>query len=655
MTRALASTLILAICTTRAAVEETTIHDFGATVRGLSTVRLHPGTGPDGRPSLLMSAGQKASGIFVVDIDLETGACRQFGADWDKANYAPTSYRSPHSGVLYLGSGYSGHLHRYDPARPERGLEDLGAIDPDLAIYPTGMDEAPDGSIWVGAYPGAALTKFDPKTDEFTRYGRLDPDDKYLYPLCGSDGTIAAQVKAITLRVVVFDRETGEFRRVGPKLEQPRLNPRKYHFYKGTDGLLYLDSYAGAFRIVGMQAIEIASTDLPPVMPGIESSKSNAYQAMVPLPDGREVSFADAETYGYREVRLHDPSGTRVDKVITLDWQGSGSEIWTLHLGPDEKIYGSSMLPERFFRADLDGSNIVDFGQCSIANGEGYSMANYDGGKIAILSYPGTRLSLYDPALPYHFGTGPGANPLDVGRLNDISTRPHITLTAPDGKLWVGSAPDYGLYGGTLSWFDPKTSLRKTYHNILEDCTPFDLEWIPETDRLLIGFITESGTGAPVRVGRGGFAIWDPVTEKADYLGGFGFDQLAGVCALIPAHDGLFYAISGRNPRLLVHYDAEPAPTYLLLIDPVTRTVVDSAEIPESFGVLPFESGNILRQDSDGQIYGVTSETVFRIESGTVNITPLHRITDGEATVIGPIHNGRLYFASLWRLRMLEL
>jgi hypothetical protein len=51
----------------------------------------------------------------------------------------------------------------------------------------------------------------------------------------------------------------------------------------------------------------------------------------------------------------------------------------------------------------------------------------------------------------------------------------------------------------------------------------------------------------------------------------------------------------------------------------------------------------------------VTSETVFRIELGTVNITPLHRITDGEATVIGPIHNGRLYFASLWRLRMLEL
>ncbi|GAB5559579.1 MAG: hypothetical protein SynsKO_12260 [Synoicihabitans sp.] len=634
---------------------ETKIHDFGATVRGLSTVRLHPGAGANGESSLLMSAGQKATGIFVVDINLETGECRQFGANWDKANYVPSSYRSLSSGILYLGSGYSGHLHRYDPAQPERGLEDLGAIDPDLAIYPTGMDEAPDGTIWVGAYPGAALTKFDPKTDTFTRYGRLDPDDKYLYPLCGSDGTIAAQVKAITYRVVVFDRETGAFLRVGPKLDQPRLNPQKYHFYKGTDGLLYLDSYAGAFRIVGMEAIEISPADLPAVMPGIESTQKNVYQAMAPLPDGRLVSFADADTYGYREVRLHDPRGDRADKVITLDWQGAGSEIWTLHLGPDEKIYGSSMLPERLFRADLDGSNIIDFGQCSIANGEGYSMANYDDGKIAILSYPGTRLSLYDPALPYQFGTGPGSNPLDVGRLNDISTRPHVTLTAPDGKLWVGSAPDYGLYGGTLTWFDPKTALRKTYHNIMEDCTPFDLEWIPELDRLLIGFITESGTGAPVRVERGGFAIWDPRAEKADYLGDFGDEDLAGVCSLLPAGDGLVYAISGRNPRLLVHYDAKPAPTRLLLIDPVKQIVVDSAPIPESFGELPFESGNILRRDSDGQIYGATSETVFRIEPGTVEITPLHKITEGEATVIGPIHKGRLYFASLWRLRMLEL
>jgi hypothetical protein len=91
------------------------------------------------------------------------------------------------------------------------------------------------------------------------------------------------------------------------------------------------------------------------------------------------------------------------------------------------------------------------------------------------------------------------------------------------------------------------------------------------------------------------------------------------------------------------------------LIDPIKRRVVDSVVIPESFGPLPFESGNTLRRDSDGQIYGATSQTVFRIEPGTCTITPLHNITDGDATVIGPAHQGMLYFGSLWRLRALEL
>lgn len=70
--------------------------------------------------------------------------------------------------------------------------------------------------------------------------------------------------------------------------------------------------------------------------------------------------------------------------------------------------------------------------------------------------------------------------------------------------------------GGTLSWFDPKTALRKTYHDIMTDCTPFTLLWLPEIDRLLIGFNIESRTGAPVRAERGGFGIWNPKEEQAD-------------------------------------------------------------------------------------------------------------------------------------------
>lgn len=77
-----------------------------------------------------MTAGQNNGGLFVADINLKTGACRQYSAGWNDATHVTSSYRSRQNGVLYLGSGYAGHVHRYDPAHPEKGLEDLGLIDP---------------------------------------------------------------------------------------------------------------------------------------------------------------------------------------------------------------------------------------------------------------------------------------------------------------------------------------------------------------------------------------------------------------------------------------------------------------------------------------------------------------------------------------------
>ena len=52
--------------------------------------------------------------------------------------------------------------------------------------------------------------------------------------------------------------------------------------------------------------------------------------------------------------------------------------------------------------------------------GEAYSMANLEG-KISISSYPGARLSVYDPSRAYHFGEAPGDNPRDLGRIDEIS------------------------------------------------------------------------------------------------------------------------------------------------------------------------------------------------------------------------------------------
>tara|TARA_Y100000385_G_scaffold146690_1_gene152264 strand:- start:3510 stop:3785 length:276 start_codon:yes stop_codon:yes gene_type:complete len=91
------------------------------------------------------------------------------------------------------------------------------------------------------------------------------------------------------------------------------------------------------------------------------------------------------------------------------------------------------------------------------------------------------------------------------------------------------------------------------------------------------------------------------------------------------------------------------------LIDPAKRCVVQSAPLPESYGSLPFESGHILRADTDGTIYGATTETVFRIKPGTVETETVAKITGYPLSVVGPIHEGTFYFASEWMVRSIDL
>jgi hypothetical protein len=217
-------------------------------------------------------------------------------------------------------------------------------------------------------------------------------------------------------------------------------------------------------------------------------------------------------------------------------------------------------------------------------------MENFEG-KLAIASYPSARLSLYDPALPYRFGAGPGANPLDVGPIDDdmIGYRPHFTVALPDGKLWIGAAPNYGLRSGTLTWFDPRTAQRHAHRSVVENLTPVSALWLPGLQRLLIGLSIEPGSGVQVNRDHGAFALWDPVRDRLDYAGDFGIAEPRDVVALVPAEDGLVCALLARPPFLVEHHGAKPAPTAIALVDPVQRRAGGAGSPrqgpPESSGI----------------------------------------------------------------------
>jgi hypothetical protein len=325
-------------------------------------------------------------------------------------------------------------------------------------------------------------------------------------------------------------------------------------------------------------------------------------------------------------------------------------------------------MPNRLFRCTPDGGTMQDLGEHTFAGGEAYSLANLDG-KIFLASYPEARLSVFDPARPVRFGSTVHDNPQDLGRLDAVSYRPNALITAPDGRLWMGSSPDYGLRDGTLAWFDPKTGEKKSHRTVVPDTSPASLLYLPALKQILIGLSIEAGTGVKISRQQGAFALWDPAKDELVWSGDCGMAGLADITSLAPAGDGLVYALIGRGDHILAA-GAPPIRPRLALIDPALRTTVASAWLPEDFGPLSWHGYFSLRVGPGGAVYGATGYCLFRIQPGTCEVERvwqpdappartgtvwLTHSTPNAIDVVGPIIGNQFYFATGWRLRALTL
>jgi streptogramin lyase len=645
------------------------VRDLGIPVKGVSWVRLHAGQTAEGKPSLLATMSQNNGGLFVIDIDVETGHCTQFSVEnQEGSTFSTASFRSLLTGILYVGSAWDGNLHRFDPSHPEKGIEDLGKIADDI-IFPTGITETPDGIIWIGGCNGARLTQFDPKTETFTAFGRMSGQEEYLYPLGGDDGSLAALVRVVRPHLIAIDPETGDFREVGPAITDTLDKTQYLRFFKGIDRLLYLDSYCGQFRVEGMLLTPVVH--LPEPLAGIHAAGEHRYQAPLTMPGGWQAQFID-DCGGLgsgvpRKVLLSNTDPLVSSRLLHLDWKGGGSNLFSIQLGPDGMLYGSSYLPNQLYRASLDGSVIENLGQHTFASGQAYSIENLDD-KVYLASYPQSRLSVYDPKLPIFFGNEEGDNPRDLGRMDEVGYRPNAMIASPDGKLWIGSGPDYGLRGGILAWYDPKTKEKASYRSIVPDTSPSSLLWLPESERLLVGLSIEAGTGTAIEKFDGSFAVWDPKEDRLEWSGDFGIEDLADVTSLAPVGNGLVYALIGRGDSVVMAGAPEIRPR-IALIDPNRRELVALDWLPEGFGPLAWHGRNSLRIGPGGSIYGATGYCIFRIKPGTCEVERKWQLDEPELRkgawhtalslnvidTVGPIVGNEFYFATGWRLRSVTL
>jgi hypothetical protein len=353
------------------------------------------------------------------------------------------------------------------------------------------------------------------------------------------------------------------------------------------------------------------------------------------LPSGGTFSFADAEEQLYRKLRIAR-SGEKA-RVFTLDYEAKGSEIFCLHAGPDGCLYGSSILPEHLFRYDPRNGELVDLGRCSRSTGEAYSMADLDG-RIYISSYPAARISVYDPAKPYKFGEEEGANPRDLGRIDDISYRPRSTLAGPLGRVWTASLPDYGRWGGPLSYYDPGTGDKNAYYRIVGDGSCYTLAHLESEGLIAVGTSISGGSGTRPKVDQAVLFLWDYRTEKKVWEGTL--DRPVSVFnALVVGPDQRLYGtVRGGDVR-----------PEMFVFDPKTRTFTERFTLPDAN---PLDLG--LQNGPDGRIYGFARSCIYRVDPASLAVEEVLR-APGAFHIAGPIVGKEVYFATNHRLRCAKI
>ena len=560
--------------------------------------------------TIYLSYAQYNAPLFLLAVNPDTGETKQFNGPLS-SEMGSWGYAVDHENRIYLGSYYNAHLLRFDP-RTEK-WEDLGRPAGGKESFICAVTTAPDGKIWGGTFPSAKLFSYDPKTGMSEDFGRMDPDQFYCYPTAGEDGLIYCAIQFEKMNIVVFDSE----KKTRTSLIPPESRkPGRVTLVKGKDGRIYSKlTPSDQWSLVeeGKKLVEVPLSSVPFVPKA--------------LPDGRVFHSIEDNI-----LRIENPV-TKERKEIPLQYEAAGAYIFVVGTGPDGNIYGSSMLPLRFFVFDPRSQSLANLGKASRVNGEVYSMGSLDG-KLYLCSYPEARLSVYEPGKPIRFGDDEDANPRDLGPMGGDLYRPRAMIAGPRGRVYIGGYPDYGLLGGAIGVYDPMRNEKRVYRHIIRNQSIASLAYIEKFDVIAGGGSILGGTGTHAVEKEAKLMLWDPKEEKKI----FETTPVPGakiILSLAVTVEGLLYGIT-NNGKVFV-------------FDPEKR------EIRKVFDLGFKEPREIsLQLGPDLRLYGLAKEAIFFIDPRSDQVS---LVTKPPV----PIHSGmamlgrRIFFgsgANLWEFEI---
>lgn len=579
-----------------------------------------------GSPALpIASAGFIEGTHYVVSRHLTPGVVVGYDTEASELNaFSEMSFDSG-TGLGAWGSTESGGdlytAMRFDdePAQLVRVDHETGEAEISASLAPVkfvwDMDTAPDGTIYIATsrQNSAGLWEFDPETQEAGLLTQLEDEPRQdARSVTATEDTVYVGLGNSEADLVAYDRETGDEQRILPES---------------------LSEEEWVFSLAATDDLVAVGTSSP----------------------GSIALFEPGSPEDYSSARM--PTGTvqAIEIVDGTAYFASGRYLWSYQLGAEE--------PERLMEIDRPGgqtrSIIHHDGRLHGAGSLGYVWEyDLDKEELATTDLTDTDLSatLEDQevlrgeraqslaATPETVYTGGhftlGARDQDSGALDSVPVSGE-----PKGLVLIEDQVFMATYsGGKLLHYNPRTEEIAALTEAPEGHNrPRDLDYHPAASSLLMTVQSDGGGGGSVvqyHLDSGETSVHEPFEDQAPsaietagdtvYIAGSSGMQDEGKDSVILATDlqtgeeDWSVDLTGDNSRVtsLLHHEGmllgvTTAGTYFS-IDTQTQEL-NLTESDDGAGDLIVHRG---------EVYGVTDETLFRLEPESLDREPIREDLD---------------------------
>ncbi len=601
----------------------------------------------DGRDVMYTTASGEPAIFQVVDL-MNQEVIRTYPLEGSSSSW---SHITVPDGNVYIGG--NGKLYEYSPETKE--LTNLGGIG-ESVVYGLSYDE--EGRVYFGSYPNAKAGRYDPNTGEMTDYGSVAPGQSYTRSTAYHDGYLYLGV-GVDNHVVKLDVETGEYERIdipenithGSSIWQ--MDAAGKYIVTGIGGgdnaLIFYDTEAGEWndtyylnnkglRLVkglpgsdsvyflqGSRLQEVDLDTLEATDTGVTFGTFLRNTSWVEVPDDPELPGMSLVTVQFGGGVTFMNLETKKVKTYQYPIVGNPIPLQTLEKGPDGNMYMSGYPGGKaaVFNPETKESEAFSLGQAE-------GMASI-GDKMYFGVYPGANIFELDTA----------ADTISTKKIYQIpdQDRPFV-MTPSNGKLFIGTIPDYGHLGGSLTILDP-FSVEETeiYENVVQNQS---IAGLAVKDGLLYGSTTVAG----------GLGIEPTETDAKIFV--WDIDNGEKIEEFVPNIPGVT-----TQPKMISGMSLGPdgllwsaADGTIFAIDPDTLEIVKSKNIYPEVANRGMWRPIQIRWSDDGLMYTTLAGKVTVVDPESLTHETLET-TVTELMTLGD--DGNIYYAAKANLMKIEV